>query len=62
MLLKQRKQPVTKTPLTIEKLKQFKGCENAGEQEAEEIIATLDKLARICFEFYSQNKLNNEKP
>ena len=62
MLLNQPKQNARKTPLTIEKLKEFKGFGNVSEQEAEEIIATLDKLARICFEFYSQSKLNNTKP
>jgi len=62
MLINQPKQNEKKTPLNIEKLKEFKGFKNVSQNEAEEIIETLDKLSRICFEFYSQNKLNNKKP
>lgn len=45
--------------LTIDELKSFKGCENYTNEEAEEIIETLEQLTIVLFKLYK--KQNNHE-
>lgn len=47
-----------KEPLTVEKLKTFEGFENTTEEEALEIIYTIDTLCRIVEEYLMNQNLN----
>ena len=49
-----------KKKLTIAQLKSFKGYENVSEDEAEDTIATLEKLSSIFFELYLKKKKESE--
>lgn len=54
----------TKTDLTFEKLKLYKGFENTSESEAEKQIEVIKKLAKTLHYLYiseEQNKSNYEK-
>lgn len=42
--------------LSIEELKSFKGCENYTNEEAEEIIETLEQMTIVLFKLYQKNK------
>ena len=47
-----------KEALTVEKLRTFEGFENTPEDEAEEIIYTIDTLCRIVQEYLMNQNLN----
>jgi hypothetical protein len=49
--------------LSIEELRSFKGCENYTNEEAEEIIDTLEQMTIVLFKLYQKNKKieNNEQ-
>ena len=49
-----------KKKLTIAQLKSFKGYENVSEEEAEDTIASLEKLSSIFFELYLKKKRESE--
>ena len=40
----------TKQPLTVEKLRGFPGCEHYTDEEAANIVQTIDQLSLILFE------------
>lgn len=48
-----------KEPLTVEKLRTFEGFESTTDEEALEIICTIDTLCRIVQE-YLMNRNRNE--
>jgi hypothetical protein len=48
-------------PLTIEKLKEFKGFENLTEAEALNIVDSIQKLAIIHYEIYKHD-IKPEQP
>lgn len=54
MSLKQNNNYVKKQSLTIETLKQFKDLENLTDNEAEAIIESLNKLAKISIDLFNQ--------
>lgn len=41
--------------LTVEKLREFKGFENVGDEEAQEIVASIQELSIILYEFINQD-------
>ncbi|HRE73640.1 MAG TPA: hypothetical protein PK637_00945 [Flavobacteriales bacterium] len=49
--------------LSIEELRSFKGCENYTDEEAVEIIDTLEQMTIVLFKLYQKNKKieDNEK-
>lgn len=49
--------------LSIEELRSFKGCENYTDEEAIEIIDTLEQMTIVLFKLYQKNKKieDNEK-
>lgn len=49
--------------LSIEELRSFKGCEHYTDEEAEEIIDTLEQMTVVLFKLYQKNKKieDNEK-
>jgi len=49
--------------LSIEELRSFKGCENYTDEEAEEVIDTLEQMTIVLFKLYQKNKKieNNEQ-
>jgi len=52
-----------KEPLTVEKIKTFKDFENVTDEEALEIIYTIDTLCRITQEYLmNQNRNENTNP
>lgn len=54
-----------KEALTVEKLRTFEGFENTTEEEAIEIIRTIDILCRITQEYLlnqKQNENDNDNP
>jgi len=46
-----------KDPLTVEKLRTYPGCEHYTDEQAEEIVSSIEILAEICLEYV----LNEEK-
>lgn len=40
-----------KEPLTVEKVKTFEGFENVSDEEALDIVSTIDSLCRIVYEY-----------
>ena len=40
-----------KEPLTVEKVKTFEGFENVSDEEALDIVSTIDALCRIVYEY-----------
>ncbi|MFZ5554834.1 MAG: hypothetical protein ACOZCO_17120 [Bacteroidota bacterium] len=42
--------------LSIEELRCFEGCENYTDEEAEEIIETLEQATIVLFKLYQKNK------
>ena len=46
-------------PLTIERLRQYKGLENVTDEEAEKIISQLNDLAVLFCEFNNQENSEN---
>lgn len=42
--------------LSIEELRGFKGCENYTDEEAVEIIDTLEQMTIVLFKLYQKNK------
>lgn len=42
------------TILTVEKLRSFRGMESISEDEAEEVILSINKLCAIIFDFMTQ--------
>ena len=46
-------------PLTPELLKTFPGCEDYTEQQAQEIIHTLEKLSAICYNITCAEKIHS---
>ena len=42
--------------LTVSQLKNYKGCEHYTDEEAEEIIETLEQLTIVLFKLYQKNK------
>ncbi|MDP2385676.1 MAG: hypothetical protein Q8M29_04855 [Bacteroidota bacterium] len=46
--------------LTYEKLKQYKGFENITEEEAEEQITIIKKLAKILYYLYVHEEQKNK--
>ena len=51
---------VKKTPLTIEKIKKTSGLENISDEEAQEIIDSLAKFARICIQYHNAQTKSKE--
>ena len=51
----------TKEPLTVEKVKMFKGLENLSEEEAQEIVFAIQTLASILYEFMNEQELKKRK-
>jgi hypothetical protein len=52
-----------KEPLTVEKLKTFEGFENIADEEALEIIYTIDSLCRAVYEYgLNQHTVKNSNP
>ncbi|MDE2026205.1 MAG: hypothetical protein KGJ07_06950 [Patescibacteria group bacterium] len=52
-----------KEALTVEKLRTFEGFENTTEEEALEIIYTIDTLCRIVQEYLENQNMNeNNNP
>ncbi len=43
-------------PLTVEKLKAFPGCEHYTDQQALEIVQSLEKLSLICYGLAKEEK------
>lgn len=48
-----------KEQLTVEKLKTFSGCENYSDEEATEIVLSIQILCKILFENFNQNISSN---
>ncbi len=46
-------------PLTLELLKTFPGCEDYTEQQALEIIHSLEKLSAICYNIVNAEKIHS---
>ena len=46
-----------KEPLTIEKLRTFPGCEHYSDEEAEQVVQTIQQYALILFECVSKAKV-----
>ena len=46
-------------PLTPELLKTFPGCEDYTEQQAQEIIHSLEKLSAICYNIVNVEKIHS---
>lgn len=49
-----------KEPLTIEKLKTFKGFENLSEKEATETVFAIQTLANILYEFMNGRSMQSK--
>lgn len=49
----------SKKPLTVEKLKTFKGLEKLSEKVAQEIVEAIHQLANILTAFYKAKKKKN---
>ena len=47
---------MSKKPLTKEKIKTYKGFENISEEEAEEILTSIDTLCQIIYGQYQNQK------
>ncbi len=47
--------------ITIDELRKFKGLENLSDEEAQEIIDSLEIMAIAIFSIYNSKILKNEK-
>jgi hypothetical protein len=42
--------------LTVERLRQFDGLSNLSEQEAKQVIESLDQLSKILFDYWQKKR------
>jgi hypothetical protein len=50
-----------KEPLTIERLRKFKGCEHLTDAEAEEALLGIKTLSALLVEFLKEEEQNNSE-
>lgn len=50
-----------KEPLTIERLKKFKGCEHFTDAEAEEVLLGIKTISALLIEFLKEEQTNNSE-
>lgn len=50
-----------KEPLTVERLRKFKGCENLTDAEAEEALLGIKTLSALLIELLKEENKNSEQ-
>jgi hypothetical protein len=50
-----------KEPLTVEKLKTFKGLENLTDEEAQNTLIAIQNFTSILYEYLSEQKRKEQK-